>query len=93
MEARSFHLRSVATHDGDDNHLVNLDLEMESEGRWEPVPFTPTLAPFRAFVCTALMCQHDYLRISITERCNLRCLYCMPEGAQPRSMWTSNQLT
>ncbi|GME83449.1 unnamed protein product [Ambrosiozyma monospora] len=23
--------------------------------------------------------QHDYLRISITERCNLRCLYCMPE--------------
>ncbi|KAF3223558.1 hypothetical protein TWF679_000005 [Orbilia oligospora] len=23
--------------------------------------------------------QHNYLRISITERCNLRCLYCMPE--------------
>ena len=22
----------------------------------------------------------DYLRISITDRCNLRCLYCMPEG-------------
>ncbi|KAK0623570.1 hypothetical protein B0T14DRAFT_564912 [Immersiella caudata] len=22
---------------------------------------------------------HDYLRISVTERCNLRCLYCMPE--------------
>lgn len=22
---------------------------------------------------------HDYLRISITERCNLRCQYCMPE--------------
>ena len=22
---------------------------------------------------------HDYLRISLTERCNLRCLYCMPE--------------
>ena len=22
--------------------------------------------------------QHTYLRISITERCNLRCLYCMP---------------
>ncbi|MCP4440406.1 MAG: GTP 3',8-cyclase MoaA [Aureispira sp.] len=26
---------------------------------------------------------HDYLRISITERCNLRCFYCMPsEGIQ-----------
>ncbi|MBW7477793.1 GTP 3',8-cyclase MoaA [Paenibacillus oenotherae] len=22
---------------------------------------------------------HDYLRISVTDRCNLRCLYCMPE--------------
>ncbi|CAK9805000.1 Molybdenum cofactor biosynthesis protein 1 [Anthophora quadrimaculata] len=27
--------------------------------------------------------QHTYLRISITERCNLRCLYCMPaEGVK-----------
>jgi len=26
---------------------------------------------------------HDYLRISLTERCNLRCTYCMPaEGVQ-----------
>lgn len=23
--------------------------------------------------------QHTYLRISLTERCNLRCQYCMPE--------------
>ena len=23
--------------------------------------------------------EHDYLRISLTERCNLRCFYCMPE--------------
>jgi cyclic pyranopterin phosphate synthase len=23
---------------------------------------------------------HNYLRISITDRCNLRCTYCMPEG-------------
>ena len=22
----------------------------------------------------------DYLRISVTDRCNERCLYCMPEG-------------
>lgn len=25
----------------------------------------------------------DYLRISVTDRCNLRCRYCMPEDAQP----------
>ena len=23
----------------------------------------------------------DYLRVSITDRCNLRCRYCMPDGA------------
>ena len=23
--------------------------------------------------------NHTYLRISLTERCNLRCTYCMPE--------------
>lgn len=23
--------------------------------------------------------RHTYLRISLTERCNLRCQYCMPE--------------
>lgn len=29
--------------------------------------------------------QHDYLRISLTEKCNLRCTYCMPEeGIQLR---------
>ncbi len=22
----------------------------------------------------------DYLRISITDRCNMRCIYCMPSG-------------
>lgn len=27
-----------------------------------------------------------YLRISITDRCNLRCRYCMPEGIQPVPM-------
>lgn len=26
---------------------------------------------------------HDYLRISLTERCNLRCTYCMPEQGIP----------
>ncbi len=26
----------------------------------------------------------DYIRISITDRCNLRCVYCMPEEGVPR---------
>jgi cyclic pyranopterin phosphate synthase len=37
--------------------------------------------PFSEFLTDNFQREHDYLRISITERCNLRCLYCMPEGA------------
>ena len=29
--------------------------------------------------------RHTYLRISLTERCNLRCQYCMPEEGVPLS--------
>ena len=40
--------------------------------------------------------KHDYLRISITEHCNLRCTYCMPEnGIQltPKShLMTANEI-
>jgi GTP 3',8-cyclase len=36
--------------------------------------------PFSDFLTDRFNRQHDYLRISVTERCNLRCLYCMPEG-------------
>ncbi|MCJ1314906.1 hypothetical protein MMC15_000220 [Xylographa vitiligo] len=41
--------------------------------------------PFSAFLTDAFSRQHDYLRISITERCNLRCVYCMPEEGVPLS--------
>ena len=27
--------------------------------------------------------KHDYLRLSLTERCNLRCFYCMPKEGIP----------
>jgi cyclic pyranopterin phosphate synthase len=38
--------------------------------------------------------RHSYLRISLTERCNLRCLYCMPaEGVDltPHSQLLTTQ--
>ncbi len=41
--------------------------------------------PFSAFLTDKFDRQHDYLRISITEKCNLRCLYCMPEEGVPQS--------
>lgn len=37
--------------------------------------------------------KHDYLRISLTDKCNLRCLYCMPEDVSflPESKILSNR--
>lgn len=35
--------------------------------------------PFSAFLTDSFGRHHSYLRISLTEKCNLRCQYCMPE--------------
>ncbi|CAL3964519.1 unnamed protein product [Diplocarpon coronariae] len=62
----------------------------ESPGHNHP-PIQPRRAalknakPFSAFLTDTFRRQHDYLRISITEKCNLRCLYCMPEEGVPQS--------
>nr|XP_020727535.1 molybdenum cofactor biosynthesis protein 1 isoform X2 [Odocoileus virginianus texanus] len=40
-------------------------------------------APFSAFLIDSFGRRHSYLRISLTERCNLRCQYCMPEEGVP----------
>ncbi len=36
---------------------------------------------------------HDYLRISITDRCNFRCLYCLPEPEAESHCGHSDQMT
>ncbi|KAJ6446333.1 molybdenum cofactor biosynthesis protein 1 B [Purpureocillium lavendulum] len=45
----------------------------------------PSAKPFSEFLTDTFHRQHDYLRISVTERCNLRCVYCMPEEGVPLS--------
>lgn len=50
-----------------------------------PVARFQDAKPFSDFLTDTFHRQHDYLRISITERCNLRCLYCMPEEGVPLS--------
>ena len=37
------------------------------------------LPPLPRILCPLRRRRHTYLRVSLTERCNLRCLYCMPE--------------
>ena len=41
--------------------------------------------PLSSFLTDNFSRTHNYLRISVTERCNLRCLYCMPEEGVPLS--------
>jgi cyclic pyranopterin phosphate synthase len=43
-----------------------------------PRKLLPHALPFRSFLTDSHNRFHNYLRISITERCNLRCTYCMP---------------
>ncbi len=53
--------------------------------------------PFSHFLTDRYSRQHDYLRISITERCNLRCAYCMPEEgvalSPPSHLLTTPEIT
>ncbi|KAJ1922985.1 hypothetical protein IWQ60_006159 [Tieghemiomyces parasiticus] len=39
----------------------------------------PGVPPPSTVLTDTFQRQHTYLRISLTERCNLRCTYCMPE--------------
>ncbi|XP_031436865.1 molybdenum cofactor biosynthesis protein 1 isoform X5 [Clupea harengus] len=50
--------------------------------------------PFSAFLTDTFGRRHNYLRISLTEKCNFRCQYCMPEEGvklTPRSQLLSTE--
>jgi molybdenum cofactor biosynthesis protein A len=52
----------------------------KADPRWQAIE---SARPLSEFLTDTFNRKHDYLRISITERCNLRCLYCMPaEGVE-----------
>uniref|UniRef100_A0A663LLU5 GTP 3',8-cyclase n=1 Tax=Athene cunicularia TaxID=194338 RepID=A0A663LLU5_ATHCN len=55
--------------------------ELQSSGRGRFL--LEHAAPFSAFLTDSFGRQHNYLRISLTEKCNLRCQYCMPEEGVP----------
>ena len=48
---------------------------------WTPSDPPPTAGPLR----DALHRTVRYVRISLTDRCNLRCTYCIPEGGIPHA--------
>ncbi|XP_008316120.1 molybdenum cofactor biosynthesis protein 1 isoform X3 [Cynoglossus semilaevis] len=56
----------------------NFDASLKAKSNQERLRHN-TLLPFSAFLTDSFGRRHDYLRISLTEKCNLRCQYCMPE--------------
>ncbi|XP_076605623.1 molybdenum cofactor biosynthesis protein 1 isoform X1 [Chaetodon auriga] len=57
---------------------ANFALPLKSRPREERLRDGGIL-PFSAFLTDSFGRRHSYLRISLTEKCNLRCQYCMPE--------------
>ncbi|CAL8090139.1 unnamed protein product [Orchesella dallaii] len=64
--------------------------ETSSGSRLEEFRMRQDILPFSAFLTDKFGRQHNYLRISVSERCNLRCTYCMPEEGVP--LTPSNKL-
>ncbi|KAF7169499.1 hypothetical protein CNMCM5623_002184 [Aspergillus felis] len=71
------------THPSSTTYPLNPSLPSSAtSSRWTALR---SARPFSDFLTDTFNRQHDYLRISVTERCNLRCLYCMPEEGVPLS--------
>ncbi|TFK77442.1 molybdenum cofactor biosynthesis prote [Pluteus cervinus] len=76
-------LQTVASHDASPSARAKAKLAFLEATR----PFSPELVD-------SFDRHHDYLRISLTERCNLRCFYCMPEEGvelSPSSQLLTNE--
>ncbi|XP_029972359.1 molybdenum cofactor biosynthesis protein 1 isoform X2 [Salarias fasciatus] len=56
----------------------NFSASLKNSSRKERLADSSVL-PFSAFLTDNFGRRHSYLRISLTEKCNLRCQYCMPE--------------
>ncbi|KAK0455882.1 hypothetical protein EV421DRAFT_2013308 [Armillaria borealis] len=70
---------------------LHSDLKSQAQARISRVD---TVSPFSPALIDTFRRRHDYLRISLTERCNLRCFYCMPEDGielSPESHLLTNE--
>ena len=63
----------------DDSELPWRPHTVSQASRLEQLRSDPEPRAFSSFLTDNYAREHNYLRISVTERCNLRCLYCMPE--------------
>ncbi|PBK76632.1 molybdenum cofactor biosynthesis prote [Armillaria solidipes] len=70
---------------------LHSDLKSQAQAR---ISHVDAISPFSPALIDTFRRRHDYLRISLTERCNLRCFYCMPEDGielSPESHLLTNE--
>ncbi|SJL06374.1 related to Molybdenum cofactor biosynthesis protein 1 [Armillaria ostoyae] len=80
------HRRTFAT-----SLSLHSDLKSQAQAR---ISHVDAVSPFSPALIDTFRRRHDYLRISLTERCNLRCFYCMPEDGielSPESHLLTNE--
>ncbi|CAG8447792.1 164_t:CDS:10 [Funneliformis caledonium] len=71
-------IRGISTSKSHRVDTINLRSENPQQRIKERISAIDKERPFSNFLTDRFDRQHTYLRISITERCNLRCNYCMP---------------
>ncbi|CAG8641497.1 10801_t:CDS:2, partial [Funneliformis mosseae] len=71
-------IRGISTSKSHRVDTINLRYENPQQRIKERISAIDKERPFSNFLTDRFDRQHTYLRISITERCNLRCNYCMP---------------
>ncbi|XP_076067048.1 molybdenum cofactor biosynthesis protein 1-like isoform X6 [Oratosquilla oratoria] len=76
---RVFSTKSLKQTEVQDNSICNSSDEQYKQKHSRARLSQEAVLPFSAFLTDSFGRQHSYLRISLTERCNLRCHYCMPE--------------
>ncbi|PPQ79423.1 hypothetical protein CVT25_002693 [Psilocybe cyanescens] len=75
---RHLTIRGIATQPELRPHVSSLQLRVQAKIR-----DIDAVTPVNKHLIDTFNRQHNYLRISLTERCNLRCFYCMPsEGIE-----------
>lgn len=72
-------LQPVSVSATNDKEIANPGIVQRNESRLVRLRHQLAADSFSPFLTDTHGRQHTYLRISLTERCNLRCLYCMPE--------------
>ncbi|KAF8923892.1 hypothetical protein BGZ58_002409, partial [Dissophora ornata] len=80
--SRHFSLPAIATEEGDVNATANQQQSIKGRAQAK-IAAIDQVRPFSKVLTDNFSRQHTYLRISLTEKCNLRCTYCMPaEGVE-----------